>query len=79
MGTVTAFGARRPTLGAVRGDGAKLSASPPRGVIGAALFLLVSLFLLAAGGTPSLPDRDSPIPHPAGAVALDPSTSPAAG
>ena len=79
MRTVTAFGARRPSLKAVRGDMAKLPASPPRGVIGAALFLLVSLFLLAAGGTApaSEPDRESA--REIGAFVLDPAVTPIAG
>lgn len=79
MGTVTAFGARRTTLGVVRGDKARLTASPPRGVIGAALFLLVSMFLLAAGAMPSAPDRGSAAAHEVGAFVLDPLVTSAAG
>jgi hypothetical protein len=35
---------------------AKLPASPPRGVIGTGLLLLVSLFLLVAGAVPWAPE-----------------------
>lgn len=77
MGTVSAFGDRRPAGQAPRGDMARSSASAPRGVIGAGLFLLISVFLLAAGGVPSAPDID-PAAHGAGAFLLDPSVTPAA-
>ena len=70
MGTVTAFRARQQVA---RGDMAKPSASPPRGVIGAALFLLVSALLLVASAAPPAPAGDRAAPHPAGAFVLDPS------
>ena len=54
MGTVSVFEGRSPRRLA-RGDVAKLQASPPRGVIGTGLLLLVSLFLLAAGALDSAP------------------------
>ena len=78
MGTVTAFRGRRPALGAARGEMTKLPATSPRGAIGAALFLLVSLFLLAAGA-------DAPATQPGaaaeeiGAFVLDPSVARVAG
>jgi hypothetical protein len=56
---------------------ARLSASPPRGAIGASLFLLVSLFLLAAGSIPAAPERDGAGARQAGAFVLDPSVAPA--
>jgi hypothetical protein len=62
---------------AIRGDMAKLPASPPRGVIGTGLLLLVSLFLLVAGGEPSAPDSDPAALHAVGAFVLDPSVTPA--
>lgn len=74
MRTVTAFEVRRTAGRTIRGDMAKLTATPPRGAIGAGLFLLVSLFLLAAGGVPSAPG-----PHGIGAFLLDPSTTQAHG
>lgn len=77
MRTVTAFEVRRTAGRAFRGEMAKLSASPPRGAIGAGLFLLVSLFLLAVG-TPAAPGPDA-APHGSGAFVLDPSVSPARG
>jgi hypothetical protein len=57
---------------------AKLSASPPRGAIGASLFLLVSMFLLAAGGVPAAPEEGgSAAAHQIGAFVLDPAVAPA--
>lgn len=61
---------------AIRGDMVKLPAAPPRGVIGIGLLLLVSLFLLVAGGSASAPDRDPAVPRAAGAFVLDPSVTP---
>jgi hypothetical protein len=58
---------------------AKLSASPPRGAIGAGLFLLVSVFLLAAGAVPSAADAEDAGSRQAGAFLLDPSVTPAQG
>ena len=75
MRTVTAFEARRAAGQAFRGEMAKLSASPPRGAIGASLFLLVSLFLLAAGAVPSAPESDDAGAREAGAFLLDPSVT----
>jgi hypothetical protein len=76
MRTVTAFEAQRTAGQAFRGEMAKLSASPPRGAIGAGLFLLVSLFLLAAGGVPPAPEPDGAGPAAVGAFILDPSVTP---
>lgn len=57
---------------------AKLSASPPRGAIGASLFLLVSLFLLAVGGVPTVPeDAGTSAARQVGAFVLDPAVVPA--
>ncbi|HEX8623224.1 MAG TPA: hypothetical protein VF718_14745 [Allosphingosinicella sp.] len=55
---------------------AKLSASPPRGAIGASLFLLVSLFLLAAGAVPKAPAADGAEAREIGAFVLDPAVAP---
>jgi hypothetical protein len=55
---------------------AKLSASPPRGAIGASLFLLVSLFLLAAGSVPTAPESASAAARQVGAFVLDPAIAP---
>lgn len=78
MRTVTAFEARGTAGQAFRGGMAKLSASPPRGAIGASLFLLVSLFLLAAGGAPAAPDGDgAAAARQVGAFVLDPAVAPA--
>lgn len=76
MRTVTAFEAQRPAGPAFRGEMAKLSASPPRGAIGASLFLLVSLFLLAAGAVPAAPDGATAA-RQVGAFVLDPAVAPA--
>ena len=78
MRTVTAFEARRTAGQAFRGEMAKLSASPPRGAIGAGLFLLVSLFLLAAGTAPASGSGAAEAPE-VGAFLLDPSVGPARG
>jgi hypothetical protein len=75
MRTVSGSGARAGQV--IRGDMAKLPASAPRGVIGTGLLLLVSLFLLVAGGQPSTPDRDPAALRAAGAFILDPSVTPA--
>jgi hypothetical protein len=56
---------------------ARLSASPPRGAIGASLFLLVSMFLLAAGGVPAVPEAESAEARQVGAFVLDPAVAPA--
>jgi hypothetical protein len=77
MRTVTAFEARRTAGQAFRGEMARLSASPPRGAIGASLFLLVSLFLLAAGAVPTAPDHGAAAARQAGAFVLDPAVIPA--
>jgi hypothetical protein len=58
---------------------AKLPASAPRGVIGTGLLFLVSLFLLAAGGAPSMPAGDPAATGDVGAFLLDPGVTPAAG
>lgn len=76
MRTVTAFEARRTPGQAFRGEMAKLSASPPRGAIGASLFLLVSLFLLAAGAVPTSPDSATAGARQVGAFVLDPAVAP---
>ncbi len=77
MRTVTAFEARRTAGQAFRGEMARLSASPPRGAIGASLFLLVSLFLLAAGAVPAAPESGGGAERQAGAFVLDPAVIPA--
>lgn len=79
MRTVTAFEARRTAGQAIRGEWARLSASPPRGAIGAGLFLLISLFLLAAGTVPPANERDGPAARDDGAFLLDPSVTPVRG
>lgn len=76
MRTVTAFEARRTAGQAFRGEMAKLSASPPRGAIGASLFLLVSLFLLAAGAVPTAPEPEGAGARQVGAFVLDPAVVP---
>lgn len=76
MRTVTAFEARRTAGQAFRGELAKLSASPPRGAIGASLFLLVSLFLLAAGADPTASEPESAGARQVGAFVLDPAVAP---
>lgn len=76
MRTVTAFEARRTAGQAFRGELAKLSASPPRGAIGASLFLLVSLFLLAAGAVPAAPEAETAGSRQVGAFVLDPAVAP---
>lgn len=76
MRTVTAFEARRTAGQAFRGEMAKLSASPPRGAIGAGLFLLVSAFLLAAGSVPQAPAGDGADARDTGAFVLDPAVTP---
>jgi hypothetical protein len=78
MRTVTAFEARQAAGRTFGGNVVKLS-SQPRGAIGAGLFLLVSLFLLAAGGLPSAPGGDGAGPAATGAFLLDPSVSPVRG
>ncbi|HYD38763.1 MAG TPA: hypothetical protein VEA60_14185 [Allosphingosinicella sp.] len=55
----------------------KLSASPPRGAIGAGLFLLISVFLLAAGAAPTAPEHDGAGPREVGVFLLDPAVTPA--
>lgn len=79
MRTVTAFEARRTAGQAFRGEMAKLSASPPRGAIGASLFLLVSLFLLAAGAVPTAPESGGAAADHRGAFVLDPAVAPTQG
>ena len=79
MRTVTAFEARRTAGQAFRGEMATLSASPPRGAIGASLFLLVSLFLLAAGAVPTAPESESAGQRHVGAFVLDPAVAPTQG
>jgi|GEM_PF-6249361 len=72
MGTVSVFEGR--TTGRfAKVDVAKLPASPPRGVIGTGLLLLVSLFLLAAGALGSVPEGDRMGSSDTGAFILDPS------
>jgi hypothetical protein len=78
MGTVSVVEGR-PARRFARGDVAKLAASPPRGVIGTGLLLLVSLFLLAAGAFDSAPEGDWMGSHDRGAFILDPSISSAQG
>jgi hypothetical protein len=75
MRTVSAFEARRTAGQAFSGGITKLSASPPRGAIGAGLFLLVSLFLLAAGAVPAASEPDSAGAREVGAFLLDPSVT----
>ena len=77
MRTVTAFETRQTAGRAFRGEMAKLSASPPRGAIGAGLFLLVSMFLLAAGSVPASAEPDGAASREVGAFLLDPAVSPA--
>ena len=79
MRTVTAFEARRTAGQVFSGEMSKLSASPPRGAIGAGLFLLVSLFLLAAGGVPQASAGDVTGAQGVGVFLLDPSVTPARG
>ena len=79
MRTVTAFEARRTAGRIFSGEMSKLSASPPRGAIGAGLFLLVSLFLLAACGVPQMPAGDGAATPDVGVFLLDPSVTPARG
>jgi hypothetical protein len=79
MRTVTAFEARRTAGRVFSGEMSKLSASPPRGAIGAGLFLLVSAFLLAAGGVPPAPEGDGAGARDVGAFVLDPAVAPVAG
>ena len=79
MRTVSAFEARRTAGQAFSGGITKVTASPPRGAIGAGLFLLVSLFLLAAGAVPSAPESDDAGAREAGAFLLDPSVTAAQG
>jgi hypothetical protein len=79
MRTVNAFEARGTAGQAFRGEMAKLSASPPRGAIGAGLFLLVSLFLLATGGVPAAPGAGGGATSEVGAFLLDPSVTPVHG
>lgn len=74
MRTVTAFKARRAAGQVFSGEMSKLSASPPRGAIGAGLFLLVSVFLLAAGTVPQAPEGDGA--RDIGAFVLDPAVRP---
>ena len=73
MRTVTAFEARRTSGRSFSGEMTKLSASPPRGAIGAGLFLLVSVFLLAAGALPTAPDGAAS--GEIGAFVFDPSVT----
>jgi hypothetical protein len=77
MRTVTAFEARRTAGHVFSGEMSKLSASPPRGAIGAGLFLLVSLFLLAAGSVAQAPVGDDGASRDVGVFLLDPLTTPA--
>ena len=74
MRTVTAFEARRVAGQVFSGEMTKLSASPPRGAIGAGLFLLISAFLFAAGTVPLAAEPDSGSAN-AGAFVLDPSVT----
>ena len=67
MSTVAAFQIRRKT----QGEAAKLPLSASRGLIGAALFLLVAFFLLAAGAATGAPPGGG-APVEAGAFVLDP-------
>lgn len=78
MGTVSVFGGR-PAERSVRVDVVKLQASPPRGAIGTGLLLLVSLFLLAAGGLSASPDSGQSGMLETGAFILDPSIASARG
>lgn len=74
MATVTAFGTR----GTARGEAPKLPLPASRGVIGAALFLLIAFILLAAGAATGAP-QGSGAPVEAGAFILDPSIGAAQG
>lgn len=78
MGTVSVFEGRSQRRFA-RGDVAKLTASPPRGVIGTGLLLLVSLFLLVAGALDSAPAGDPLGSNDTGAFILDPTITSAQG
>jgi hypothetical protein len=78
MRTVSVFEGR-PGRRFARGDVAKLQASPPRGVIGTGLLLLVSLFLLAAGALDSAPEGDRMGSSDTGTFILDLSISSAQG
>jgi hypothetical protein len=78
MGTVSVFGGRTAER-SIRADVVKLTACPPRGAIGTGLLLLVSLFLLAAGGLPDSPDAGRAGGVEAGAFVLDPSIASARG
>jgi hypothetical protein len=66
MATVTAFENRHED------EAARLPLSASRGMIGAALFLLVAFFLLAAGAVAGAPPGGG-APGDAGAFILDPS------
>jgi hypothetical protein len=57
----------------------KLPASAPRGAIGTGLLLLVSLFLLAAGGLSASAEADPSGAAETGAFVLDPSIASARG
>jgi hypothetical protein len=57
----------------------KLNASPPRGAIGTGLLLLVSLFLLAAGGLSASSEAGQAEAAETGAFILDPSIASARG
>ena len=70
MGTATIFRARPPV--------AKLRAFPSRGIVGAALLLLVAFCLLAAGAVSNAPAGDGDGPQ-AGAFILDPAVAVAGG
>lgn len=76
MRTVTAFEARRTAGRVFSGEMTKLTASPPRGAIGAGLFLLVSVFLLAAGAVPAAAEGDRAEARDVGAFILDPAVTP---
>jgi hypothetical protein len=80
MRTVSVLGARPDERG-FGGGMAKLSAAPPRGVIGTGILLLISLFLLVAGAVPwapEAPEGASAAARETGAFVLDPAL-PAAG
>ena len=72
MATVAAFNIRRTA----NPESARLPLSACRGLIGAALFLLVAFFLLAAGAATGAPPPGG-APVESGAFVLDPSIGPA--
>lgn len=74
MATVTGFGTRCRA----RGETPRPNLSLSRGMIGALLFLLVAVFLLAAGAVTGAPSGGG-APVEAGAFILDPSIGSAQG